>query len=47
MTQDADTRYGYSRPWESSEERLTTASLAYATIPANQIRAIRPVVPRS
>lgn len=47
MMHDAETVYDRRRPWESNEERLTSVSLAYASIPADEIRRIRPVVPQT
>lgn len=47
MQTQADTVYNHNRPWQSNEERLTSDSLAYADVPAEQIRAIRPPVPQT
>ena len=43
----ADSRYDYTKPWQSNEERLTGEALMAAAIGANTeaIRNIRPNVP--
>lgn len=43
----ADTRYDYTRPWQSNEERLTGEALSAAALGASpdDIRSIRPALP--
>lgn len=45
MVMSPDTVYDRTKPWQSNEERLAGQALATASVPAQQIRQIRPPVP--